>query len=104
MEIDLTHGEVGLSEGRPIRMLRANGVTIHCIVGTIWITTEGLAQDVFLTSGQRHRIAGNKLTLVESIGEGCVRIALPQAVGPLRRRFEQWVGGGVAPAKRRATA
>ncbi len=90
MEIDLAHGELSLAENKPLRILGASGVVVHCVSGTIWITTEGHADDVFLEYGQRHLIDSNKLTLIESIDDGHIRFEPPLRHGVHLHRIKRW--------------
>lgn len=104
MEIDLTQGELGLSENRPLRMLGASGVVVHCVSGTIWITTEGQSDDVFLEYGQRYRIDSDKLTLIESIRDGHIRFELPLRHGIHLNGIKRWGAKLSLLACRRTTA
>jgi hypothetical protein len=82
MKIDLGSGELCLRHGQPIRVTRAPGLRVSCVAGMIWITVAGEAADVFLAPGQSYRIKDQGLALIESIGEGRVRLEIaPPASG-----------------------
>lgn len=81
MKIDLSSGELCLQHGVPLRVARAAGLRIDCLAGNIWITVAGQATDIFLAAGDSYRIAGQGLTLIESIGDGRVRLALVRPAG-----------------------
>lgn len=78
MKIDPGSGEFCLADNQPLALREARGATIVCTAGTVWLTVEGEAGDVFLQTGQRHRIVSNGLALVESIRGARLRIERPQ--------------------------
>lgn len=78
MKIDLGSGELCLRHGQPLRLARASGVRVDCLAGNIWITVAGEPADVFLMAGRSYRIEGRGLALIESIGEGRVRLTVPR--------------------------
>jgi len=91
MQIDLRSGEVCLQDNQPIRLSGARGLRITCTAGTIWITVNGEAEDIFLTAGQSYQVGSNALTLVESIGSGRVRLEKARrfaALGQLRKAIQ----------------
>lgn len=73
--------ECGLQEDRPLRLERAAGVGILCLHGTVWLTQEGSAADVFLSPAQSWTIENNGLALLEAMrAEGArIRIVSPQS-------------------------
>ena len=72
MEIDLRSGEVSLQEHQPVRLTGARGLRVTCTAGIVWITQTGVAEDIFLHSGQSYRVCKNALTLIESVGGGSI--------------------------------
>lgn len=74
MQNDLPQGEINLLISQPLRLNRARGLDIACTAGIIWITVTGDASDIFLRPGERLRLSNNRLTLVEAIGAGRVRL------------------------------
>lgn len=76
MNIDLGSGEVCLRPGQLVRIAQASGLRIRCMAGTIWITVAGEPLDVILAPGLAYRITSQGLTLIESIGEGRVRLEM----------------------------
>lgn len=84
MKIDLTDGELCLSESRPLRVTGAAGLYVHCTSGTIWITTTNESADVFLGVGQSHRIGSELLTLIESVGQARIRLECPEKGGIMK--------------------
>lgn len=85
MEIDLRSGEVCLQDKQPVRLNGAHGLRVICTAGTIWITTPGVAEDIFLSPGQSYRICSNALALVESIGNGKIRLEPPPRFASLAK-------------------
>jgi hypothetical protein len=82
MKIDLGSGELCLRHGITLRLVRAAGLRIDCLGGKVWITEAGEAADIFLAAGESYRIAGQGLALIESIGDGRVRLTMARpAVG-----------------------
>lgn len=77
MKIDLGSGEICLRDNHPLRLDGARGLRIECTAGTIWITETGQREDIFLSPGQSYRLAGNGVSLVESVGDGRIRLAPP---------------------------
>lgn len=78
MKIDLGSGELCMRHGQPLRLVRAAGVLVDCLAGNIWITVAGEPADIFLLAGQSYRIRDRGLALIESIGDGRVRLRIAQ--------------------------
>lgn len=74
MQLDLQDCELCLAENAPVRISRAQGLTVRCTAGRVWITVTGEGADVFLAAGEAHRIGSNGLALIEAIGSGRVRL------------------------------
>jgi len=87
MKIDLKSGEVCLSDNHPITLHQARGLRVTSTAGTIWITVTGETGDIFLEPGQTYEVSCNGLTIIESIGNGRVRLKKPDPFFNL----QQWV-------------
>jgi hypothetical protein len=74
MEIELGYGELCLVDNSPIKLTGAAGLRVSCIGGVVWITSTGNREDIILESGQQYRIDSNRLTMIESIGGGRIRL------------------------------
>lgn len=98
MQIDLGSGELCLADNQPLSLRQARGVRVVCMAGTLWLTVDGEAGDVFLRPGQSHRIASNGLTLVESIGAGRMRLERSPRLAGLRRHLAR-LGGAWRPVR-----
>jgi len=85
MKIDLSAGEIKLSNNQPICARQASGLRITCTSGVIWITVNGEPGDTYLRAGQTHELRSNGLAIIESIGEGRIRLHKPEAFRQLRR-------------------
>lgn len=74
MDLDLYYSELVLFDSVPVRLSSAKGVRVVCTAGTVWLTVEGEAGDIFLRAGEIYRLRGNGLALIEGIaGDGRVR-------------------------------
>lgn len=98
MNIDLGTGELCLYDNTPIRVSEANGLVVHCLAGTLWITVNGVADDIYLLSGQSYRIPGNGLTLIESIGNGRARLEISAQRRKRSISIRQRIYGGLGTA------
>ena len=57
-----------------LRLRGARGAAIEVVRGRVWITEDGRSEDRFLNHGDRYRISGDGLVLVEAeTGETTVR-------------------------------
>lgn len=98
MKIDLAGGELFLAENRPLRVTGATGLHIHCLSGTIWITTANEPADIFLSVGQSHRIGSGLLTLIESVGQARIRLEYPEA-GHIMKGWPGRLANGLCAAR-----
>lgn len=65
---------VSLSPGEVLRLPRPRGLEVACDAGHLWITEESQADDVWLAAGQRVRLVGEGLALLEAKGAARLRI------------------------------
>ena len=84
MKIDLKSGEVCLNDKHPICLRQARGLRVTSTAGTIWITVTGEPGDIFLGPGQTYEVNSNGLAIIESIGNGRVRLKKPAPFFSLR--------------------
>lgn len=87
MRIDVSSGEIRLTESQPVSLRGARGLRVECTAGVVWITVSGEAADIFLKPGQSHRLRGDGLALIESIGSGSIRIGMPAPRPGFARRL-----------------
>ena len=68
-------GEVVLAAGEILRLPAPRGLQVTCEAGHLWITEEAQPDDVWLAAGQRVRLVGNGLAVVEAKGPARLRVA-----------------------------
>ena len=86
MNFDPYNSELCLAHNAPVRLMSARGVRIICTAGSVWLTVEGEAGDVFLAAGESHLIRGRGLALLEAIGSG--RVRFQKAAKPFRNLIQ----------------
>lgn len=91
MKIDLKSGEVCLKDNQPICLRQARGLRVTSTSGTIWITVTGETGDIFLAPGQTHELRSNGLAIIESIGDGRIRLKRPGPLFALRKQATEIV-------------
>lgn len=67
MKLGLPDAELCLSPARFVRLHEARGTRIRCVVGCLWITVTGSAEDVFLRDGDSFKIPAPGLVLIEAL-------------------------------------
>ena len=60
--------------GEVLRLPRARGLEVACDSGHLWITEEAQPDDVWLAPGQRVRLVGEGLAVLEAKGAARLRI------------------------------
>lgn len=93
MDLDLYRSELMLADGVSVRLSGAKGVCVLCTAGTLWLTVEGEAGDIFLRAGEMYKVRGHGLALLEGIA-GDARVSFRKdahswwmLTGWLLRRF-----------------
>lgn len=76
LQLTLAHGEI-------LRLPSPRGLEVRCEAGHLWITEEAQPDDVWLAAGQRVRLVGEGLAVVEAKGPARLRVAA-QARQPRR--------------------
>lgn len=69
-----------LSPGEVLRLDSPRGLEVACESGHLWITEEAQPDDVWLAAGQRVKLVGRGLAVVEAKGAARVRIAAAEEV------------------------
>lgn len=64
-----------LAAGEILRIESARGLEVRCESGHLWITEEAQPDDVWLAPGQRVRLVGAGLALLEAKGAARLRIS-----------------------------
>jgi hypothetical protein len=84
MRIDLRSGGVSLARGAAIRIREGAGSTLQVLHGSVWITEENSPRDVVLQPGQRFRLAGSGLAVIEAFSDASIAVSgLPTAASDL---------------------
>jgi hypothetical protein len=60
---------VSLAAGALLRLDAPRGLEVVCEAGHLWITEEDMPDDVWLAAGQRVRLVGDGLAVVEAKGD-----------------------------------
>ncbi|HZZ94457.1 MAG TPA: DUF2917 domain-containing protein [Usitatibacter sp.] len=68
-----------LAGGTVVRIAAARGLEVACESGHLWITEEGMPDDVWLAPGQRVRLVGDGLAVLEAKGDAVLRIGRARA-------------------------
>ena len=71
-----------LAAGELLRIEAPRGLEVHAERGHLWITEEAQPDDVWLAPGQRVRLVGTGLAVIEAKGEARLRIAGERAAAP----------------------
>jgi len=75
MRIELQSGALRLARGQTLKMVDAQGSTIQCSEGTLWITEEQLQKDVVLGPGGAYQLRNPGLALVHAFGDATLALA-----------------------------
>jgi hypothetical protein len=64
-----------LAAGETLRLAAPRGLEVACEAGHLWITEESQPDDVWLAPGQRVRLVGTGLAVLEAKGLARMRIS-----------------------------
>jgi hypothetical protein len=65
---------IALAAGSLLRLKDPRGLQVTCEAGHLWITEESQPEDVWLAAGQRVRLVGEGLAVLEAKGDARLRI------------------------------
>jgi hypothetical protein len=65
---------IQLAKGALLKLAAPRGVVVGCESGHLWITEEAQPDDVWLAPGQRVRLVGDGLAVIEAKGDARLRI------------------------------
>jgi hypothetical protein len=65
---------IALAAGALLRLEDPRGLQVTCEAGHLWITEESQPEDVWLAAGQRVRLVGEGLAVLEAKGDARLRI------------------------------
>lgn len=106
MIIDTSLSRLEMRRGDVVRLADAEGATVECAAGTIWVTRDGERADHVLSAGEQVRVEGPGLVLIQAFAPSQVAVAsnavflardakrAPARTAPVRGRM---VLGGAAP-------
>jgi hypothetical protein len=63
-----------LAAGELLKLEGPRGLQVTCEAGQLWITEEAQPDDVWLAAGQRVRLVGDGLAVLEAKGDARLRI------------------------------
>lgn len=67
MRDDLNLSGTPLARHQPQRIDQPQGVLVHCLRGTLWLTQDGDPRDIVLGAGQEHRIEHDAVTYLSAL-------------------------------------
>jgi len=73
-------GDLDLRGGAPQRIATHAGLVLRVVAGTVWLTAEGRAQDMFLDAGAALPLDVAANLVIEGVGPARVQIAPVRAV------------------------
>ena len=65
---------LALRAGELVKLASPRGLKVTCESGHVWITEEDQPDDVWLAAGQRVRLVGEGLAVLEAKGDARLRI------------------------------
>ncbi len=75
-EVEAPRGaNLALRAGELVKLGSPRGLEVTCESGHLWITEEDQPDDVWLAAGQRVRLVGEGLAVLEAKGDARLRIA-----------------------------
>lgn len=95
---------VALGHGRFLRLRDAAGTTVTAVSGLLWLTRDGVWDDVLLRPGECFRVPDAVPVLVSAFGPSVARVAVPVRPAAPWRRLAGWLSGATAAVAAMATA
>jgi hypothetical protein len=66
---------LSLASGQVAALPSAQGRTIHCLVGSLWVTREGDAIDHVIEAGRTWTVEGRGRVVLSALGDARCRVA-----------------------------
>jgi hypothetical protein len=66
---------LALASGQVAVLPKAQGRSIHCLVGSLWVTREGDAIDHVIEAGKIWRVEGRGKIVLSALGDSSCRVA-----------------------------
>jgi ferric-dicitrate binding protein FerR (iron transport regulator) len=70
-----------LAAGELLRLEAASAFEVACEEGRVWLTEESNERDVWLIAGQRARLTGRGMTILEAVHRARIRVGVPALPG-----------------------
>ncbi len=74
MSTSLKNAVIELAYGKSIAFRNVRNACLVCTEGALWLTLEGEFRDFLLIKGERLRIEGNGLALIQGLPSGSVQL------------------------------
>lgn len=92
MKIDLRDGELLLAGQQTLRLVQARATRIRCTAGVLWLTVTGDPADIVLHAGQSYLVRSDGRVVIESQGEGRLRLEGPDKAAWLWPKVTKYFG------------
>ena len=80
MKLGRERFKLDLAKGEVLRLESQGGFEVACEEGRVWLTEGCGGRDVWLTAGQRTRLSGCGLAVLEAVHGATIRIGAPALV------------------------
>ena len=80
MKLGRERFQLDLAEGEVLRLEAAGSFEVAVEEGRVWVTEESNNRDVWLIAGQRTRLSGRGLAVLEAVRRARVRVGAPALV------------------------
>jgi len=104
VRIDLTSLYLALEARQPVTIAGAAGTVVRVLEGRVWLTEEGVSEDLFLFPGSEYRLQSFGRVVLDSDGVSRVEVATPVSVrsgpptlGEFLSRGASWIRQHVRP-------
>ena len=87
MRVDLTSLQVALEPSKPLCIADGAGTRIHILEGLVWLTEEGIPEDLFLVAGAQYILQKNGRAVLDTDVKS--RLVMTAAVSVRTRRPAQ---------------
>jgi hypothetical protein len=85
----------GLRKGQLLAVAGQRGARIESRRGAVWVTQDGVPDDVVLDAGQAHVLEHDAPVLIQALDAACVAVQVPAgaALAPLQRAWQRLRNG-----------
>ena len=80
MKLGRERFKLDLARGEVLRLEAASSFEVACEEGRVWLTEESNGRDLWLTAGQRARLSGRGLAVLEAVLPARIRVGAPALV------------------------